>query len=393
MNGSTITSANPFAHLAELASVGGKILFATDDFFQVAEHLIAKDDPVWDEKKFTEFGWESRRKRSEGHDWCILKLGLSGMIKGIDADTAFFTGNQTPRISIQAACLEKDLPLVRRSQIGTAATPEELKSAEAVGSESWEEILQISPLRPGYPDQRHNYFPIKSDKRWTHLRVNYFPDGGVARLRVYGDVSKSWKDVKLTDKVDLIALENGGKPVAFSNAHYGNPFKMISPGKAEGMYDGWETGIDFDPFVVSVFKHDGYNLSLLARNPNRPTKFQKGPDGHLIMPGTEWASFKLGTRGVIEEIIIDTSHFKGNFPESAFVEIADEPSASAEKPPEKWQPLIEREKLGPNKEHIFQVPEGKRKPATHLKITIYPDGGVARLRAFGHVAAPAKAKQ
>ncbi|KAJ3109182.1 hypothetical protein HDU97_008581 [Phlyctochytrium planicorne] len=357
---------NPYAHLAELASVGGKILFATDDFFQVAEHLIMKDDPVWDEKKFTEFGWESRRKRTEGHDWCIITLGLSGVIKGVDADTAFFTGNQTPRISIQAACLEKDPPLVRRSQIGTACTADELKRAGAIGSEAWEEILEISPLRPGYPNERHNYFTIKSDKRWTHLRINYYPDGGVARLRVYGDVVKHWKDVKPQDTVDLLAMENGGKPVSFSNAHYGSPFKMISPGKSEGMFDGWET----------------------ARNPNRPPKFQKGPDGHLIMPGTEWAVFKLGTRGTIKDVIIDTMHFKGNFPESALIEIADDASLDDATAPESWQTLVAREKLGPNKEHTFKVPEDKQMPATHLRITIYPDGGVARLRAFGNISPP-----
>ncbi|KAI8846227.1 galactose-binding domain-like protein [Chytridium lagenaria] len=318
------------------------MLFATDDFFQVAENLIAKDDPVWDEKKFTEFGWETRRKRTEGHDWI----------------RHFFTGNQTPRISIQAANLAKE------SEIGTAATAEELKKAEAIRSDFLGEILAISALRPGYPDQRHNYFKVSSEKPWTHLRINYYPDGGVARLRVYGDVEKSWADVKPTDRVDLVAMQNG--PFLSSNAHYGSPFKMISPGYSEGMYDGWETG---------------------------PTKFQKGPDGHLIIPGTEWSAFKLGTRGTINEIIIDTSHFKGNFPESALIEGADDSNATSDKPPANWFTIVDRHKLGPNKEHIVKVSESNQKPATHLKITIYPDGGVARLRAFGHIDAPPQKKK
>ncbi|KAJ3316383.1 hypothetical protein HDU76_001847 [Blyttiomyces sp. JEL0837] len=298
---------NPFASThAELASFGGKILFATDDFFQVAEHLIMKDDPIWDEKKFTEFGkwmdgWETRRKRTEGHDWCILKLGMSGIIHGIDADTAFFTGNQTPQISIQAACLDHDLPLNRRSQMGTAATKEELDNAIKVKSETWEEILPMVSLRPG------------------------------------------------------------GIPTGFSNAHYGTPFRMIQPGESEGMYDGWET----------------------ARNPHRPAIFKKGPDGHLIMPGNEWVEFKLAVKGKIQGVVIDTSHFKGNFPESAVVQAA---STNTEKVEDKnsWFPLIDRVKLGPNAKHELIVPADRNTHhVSHVRLTIYPDGGVARFRVLG----------
>ncbi|KAJ3417227.1 hypothetical protein HDV05_006433 [Chytridiales sp. JEL 0842] len=341
-------SDNPFADLAELSSVGGKILFATDDFFAVAENLIVKADPVWDEKKFTQFGkwmdgWETRRKRVEGHDWCILKLGLGGIIQGIDADTAFFTGNQTPRISIQAACLDKDLPLVRRSEMGTKCTEEELKKALDVGSDKWEEILPMVPLLPGYPDKRHNFFKVFSEKKWTHLRVNYFPDGGVARLRVYGEVVKDWSKVQEGTVVDFLAMENGGKPTGCSNAHYGKPFNMISPGKSEGMYDGWET----------------------ARNPNRPPIFEKGPDGHLIMPGYEWSAFKLGAPGVLEKAANWDDTKKKDVPDSA------------------WFTLVPRTKLTSDAPHDLEVPADARKVCTHLKITIYPDGGVARIRAFG----------
>lgn len=359
-----------FEGLAELASPGGRILFATDDFFQVAENLIMKNDPVWDEHKFTTFGkwmdgWETRRKRTEGHDWCILKLGLSGIIAGIDADTAFFTGNQTLRISIQAACLESDdLGLVRRSEMGTRATADELEKAVAVGSDKWEEILAISPLKPGYPDQRHNYFEINSGKRWTHLRVNYFPDGGVARLRVYGHVSKDWSLISVTDIVDLVAMENGGKPISFTNSHYGHPFKMIQPGASEGMYDGWET----------------------ARNPNRPPIFIRGDDGHLIMPGFETSTFALGHKGIVDHIIIDTSHFKGNYPESALVEaICHSDLESPLHPPaadsKGWFPLVSRSLLTANAVHSFKVTVAN--VVTHLRITIYPDGGIARLRVMG----------
>ena len=61
---------------------------------------------------------------------------------------------------------------------------------------------------------------------------------------------------------------------------------------------------------------------ITARNPNRPPIFVKGEDGHLIMPGYEWAVFKLGTTGTAQKIIIDTNHFKGNYPESALIEVS-----------------------------------------------------------------------
>ncbi|KAJ3403801.1 hypothetical protein HDU80_003705 [Chytriomyces hyalinus] len=234
------TDRNPFAQLVDLTA-NGNVLFATDDFFQVAETLILKQDPVWDEKKFTPFGkwmdgWETRRKRTEGHDWSIVKLGLSGTISGLHIDTAFFTGNQTPRISIQAACLEKDLALCRRSEMGSCSTNEETKAADSIQTHLWEEILPMVALRPGYPGERHHYFGVTSAKR-----INYFPDGGVARLRAYGTVVKDWSRTSKTDLVDLIALENGGTPVSSSNSHYGTPFNLISKPESEGMYDGWET--------------------------------------------------------------------------------------------------------------------------------------------------------
>ncbi|KAJ3236396.1 hypothetical protein HDU78_004658 [Chytriomyces hyalinus] len=365
------TDKNPFAQLVDLTA-NGNVLFATDDFFQVAETLILKQDPVWDEKKFTPFGkwmdgWETRRKRTEGHDWSIIKLGLSGTISGLHIDTAFFTGNQTPRISIQAACLEKDLALCRRSEMGSCATNEETKAADSIQTHLWEEILPMVALRPGYPGERHHYFGVTSAKRWTHLRINYFPDGGVARLRAYGTVVKDWSRTSKTDLVDLIALENGGTPVSSSNSHYGTPFNLISKPESEGMYDGWET----------------------ARNPKRPPVFQKGKDGLLIIPGAEWVIFRVGVPdgGFAKSVMVDTAFFRGNYPESILVEACQNPGkASLEGAV--WTPLVPRTRVKADIKHEFIVhPSIQQRCITHVRLTVFPDGGVARLRVYGTVVA------
>ncbi|ORY49959.1 allantoicase [Rhizoclosmatium globosum] len=357
---------NPFAHLVNLAA-DGQVLFATDDFFQPAESLLHTTEPVWDADKFTPFGkwmdgWETRRKRTEGHDWGIVKLGLSGEIEGVHIDTAFFTGNQVPRISLQAACLEEDLPLVRRSEIGTCATDQELKAAGAVGSEKWDTILSMTPLKPGYPETRHHYFPINKaclGKRYTHLRINYFPDGGVARLRVYGTVSKDWSTVSPVQQFDLVALENGGIPVSFTNSHYGTPQNMLMKRESAGMYDGWET----------------------ARNPNRPPIFKKDAEGLLVIPGSEHVVIKLGHIAIPEKVVIDTSHFKGNFPESVLVESCVLTQGQRLNDA-KWHVLVKRVKCQPNLKHEFGV-VGGGSGITHVRLTVFPDGGIARFRVFG----------
>ncbi|RKO87767.1 Allantoicase domain-containing protein [Blyttiomyces helicus] len=364
-----------FSSLPDLA-LGGSVLFATDDFFAVAENLISKPDPVWDEKKFTEYGWETRRKRIAGHDWAIIKLGFSGIVKGVDLDTAFFTGNYTPRVSIQAACLkDEDIKLTRRSEMGTAATAEELAAAEAVNSDSWEEILPMVALKSGTPETRHNLFRIDSSERWTHLRINYYPDGGVARLRVLGEVVRDWSGGP--NSAPEVPLGILGKALSWSDAHYGKPSLLISPGDAEGMYDGWET----------------------ARNPERPPEY-KVEDGKLVLPGSVWAVLKLGHAGSISKIEVDTTHFKGNFPESCTIEGClhlgdDEPFAQAKTARAKrsklksdvtWFTILERTKLEANKKHTFDVPEGDaRGVATHVRLTLLPDGGVGRLRLHGTI--------
>ncbi|XP_017715768.1 PREDICTED: probable allantoicase, partial [Rhinopithecus bieti] len=174
-----------FTQLMDMASesVGGKILFATDDFFAPAENLIKSDSPCFKEHEYTEFGkwmdgWETRRKRIPGHDWCVLRLGIQGVIRGFDVDVSYFTGDYAPRMSIQAANLEEDkLPEIpeRGVRTGAAATPEEFDAIAELKSEDWSYLVPMTELKPGNPASGHNYFLVSSQQRWTHIRLNIFP--------------------------------------------------------------------------------------------------------------------------------------------------------------------------------------------------------------------------
>eukprot|EP00960_Hanusia_phi_P070887 767423-Hanusia_phi.AAC.3 len=240
-------------------------------------------------------GWESRRKRTAGHDWCLMKLGLSGVIRGFEVDTSFFTGNQVALASFPLAqpspsllflasrfklhvsssrsplslalcsphnLLSGDLPPVgqggsawnAKPRKGSKATEEEVQAAEKLATDKWHTLVPMNPLQPGYIDCCKHFFAVEDARRWTHLRINYFPDGGVARIRCFGEVQKDWGQVVLggpEDVVDLAATENGGIGLMASNSHYGRPQNMLGMGRAVNMGDGWET----------------------ARNPNRPPVF------------------------------------------------------------------------------------------------------------------------
>mmetsp|Transcript_27619 Transcript_27619/g.87550 ORF Transcript_27619/g.87550 Transcript_27619/m.87550 type:complete len:302 (-) Transcript_27619:220-1125(-) len=267
------------------ARVGGKVIFATDEWFAAADNLIEDDEPKFDPDAYTTYGkemdgWESRRKRIAGHDWAIFELGLAGEIEAVEVDTAFFTGNQAPRLSIQAAELAPGttgalLALRLRGaegrgddgRMGLAATAEELAAAEALGSAAWSEVLPMTELGPGYEETRRHMFQLPAATgRVTHIRVNMFPDGGIARLRCLGRVSRRWTEADFAPgapAVDLLAVENGGTAIGCSNQHYGHPKNIIRPGRGVHMGDGWET----------------------ARKPGRPAVLKVGADGLVEAPG------------------------------------------------------------------------------------------------------------
>lgn len=362
----------------DLASdaVGGRVIFATDEWFAPAANLLKREPPQFIASAFTEFGkwmdgWETRRKRIPGHDWCIVQLGVPGLVFGFDVDTSFFTGNYAPHVSIQAACLETPPDFnLEGDRTGMAASDSELAAVAKLNSGAWQELVPISPLQPGYSDSCHNYFKVNSS-RVTHLRINMFPDGGIARLRVYGVGEREWLSVSAQQEVDLVALTNGGVCLGFSDAHFGHPRNMIGLGVASSMADGWET----------------------ARRLDRPQNLQLDQNGVLQVSGSEWAVFRLGHKGVVSHMEIDTRHFKGNAPDSCIVEACmltpeEEAQCIASRwKSDKWALLLPTRRLRAHYRHVFLEPELRPHDAvSHIRLVIAPDGGVSRLRVWGHVA-------
>lgn len=319
-----------FSGLVDLASerLGGKALEASDEFFAPKENLLKPGRGVFIPDKYTDRGkwmdgWESRRKRGPGHDWCVIRLGVPGIIRGIDIDTNHFLGNAPLYGSVEACALED----------GT----------EPRGSTQWTEILSRSPLQPG----SQNLFAIHSDDRWTHVRLNIYPDGGVARLRVYGEVVPDLANRTKGGVVDLAAVENGGRAVAASDMFFGAKENLIMPGKAANMGDGWET------------------------------RRRRGP-------GHDWAIVRLGQQGEIVRIEVDTSHFKGNFPDRCSIDACNETGVvdALTWQQVRWKEILPETKLRADCVHMFEKELNPSGPTTHVRLNIFPDGGVSRLRVW-----------
>jgi len=315
-----------FVDLVDLAAarVGGAVLETNDEFFAPKENLLKAEPAVFLPHEYTDRGkwmdgWETRRKRVPGYDWCIVKLGLPGVIHGVDVDTAHFRGNYPEQASIDAAAFG-----------GTDAS---------VGDGAWVEILPRSPLL----GDTHNLFAIHDRRRWTHLRLNIYPDGGVARFRVHGEVSPD--PAQLAGEIDLVAVENGGTVLVSRDMFFGSHRNLLMPGRAANMSDGWET------------------------------KRRRGP-------GHDWVIVKLGLRGAITKIEVDTAHFKGNYPDRCALEACDAAGATIEDLTERvsWSNVLPQTKLEADTRHFFAA---AATPATHVRFRIYPDGGVSRLRLFG----------
>ena len=324
--------------LIDLAAerVGGRAMLASDEFFAEKENLLKPGRGTSIPDKYTDRGkwmdgWESRRKRTPGNDWCIVKLGFPGMIKAVDVDTNHFLGNHPPLASMDATADEVSLPLLVND------------------ASRWTEVLPKSPLIAG----SQNVFMINNDKRWTHVRLNIYPDGGVARLRVYGTVVPDWNKHRRGDLIDLATVENGGVVVAASDMYFGAVQNLLMPGRAATMADGWET------------------------------RRRRGP-------GNDWAIIKLGRAGTVTSIDVDTTHFKGNFPDECSVESCNSSAGSDGEALTssfvQWKVLLPRTKLKPDATHRFEKELQNPGECTHVRLGIYPDGGVSRLRVWGIVA-------
>src|SRR5687768_7147553 len=331
-----------FTELVDIASekLGGAVLVANDEFFAPKENLLKASAPIFIEGKYTDLGkwmdgWESRRRRTPGFDWCIIRLGLPGTIRGVVVDTSFFRGNYPEHCSLEA-CSVAGLPTV-----------EELTD----NAVQWTEVLPQVPLAGDSQNPFAVDGPGESEARFTHLRFKIYPDGGVARLRVYGEVVPDWERVKrIGGDVDLAAVENGGLVLSCSDMFFGHRHNLIMPGRAVNMSDGWET------------------------------KRRRG-SGH------DWTIIKLGTAGRIRRLEVDTSWFKGNFPESCSLESCNAPDVPLETmqdPAFTWKPVLARTKLQAHTRHFFdEVMETGM--ASHIRFNIFPDGGVSRLRVYGTI--------
>jgi allantoicase len=308
---------------------GAEILFCTDDFFADASRMLSHTDPVWQEGVFDDNGkwmdgWESRRKRAEGYDFAIIRLGLPGTIKGLDIDTSHFTGNYPPSASVQACFCEEGDP------------------GENAG---WVEILPSVSLG----GNAHHLHGINDERTWTHLKLNIYPDGGVARLRAWGRPQAQIDTAASGEPVDLAAVVNGGRALACSDEHFGRMANILNPGRGINMGDGWETA-------------------------RRRT------------PGNDWVIVALGHPGTIRKIEVDTAHFKGNYPDGCSIQAAYVRGGTDDQIETQslfWRELLPQQKLQAHEQHFFTDAINDLGPITHVRLNIFPDGGISRLRLFG----------
>jgi len=315
--------------------LGARALGASDDFFAEVGRMLNPDPAAFVPGKYDTNGkwmdgWESRRKRVAGHDWALVKLGVKGVIRGFDVDTSHFTGNYPPAVSIEATVSASD-------------------DVAALQAAAWTEILPATPLGPS----SHHLLECISEDAWTHLRVNIYPDGGIARLRVYGRPVSVLESLASDALVDLVAMENGGRAVSWNDASFGSSVAaLLLPGRGINMGDGWETR-------------------------------------RRREPGNDWCVLELGAPGSIEKIEVDTAFFKGNYPDRCSIQaacVSGGTDRSITTQSMFWQTLLPEQKLSMDAVHSFTEEVVQLGTITHVRFNIFPDGGVSRLRLWGRPA-------
>jgi allantoicase len=345
------SDAEEFTSMLDLASraLGGSVSYANDEFFAEKENLIKPGPPEFAPDAFGHKGkvydgWETRRRRDAGHDYAIVRLGCPGVVHGVVVDTAFFRGNYPPEVSVEAACAD--------------GYPDQ---EELAGHE-----LYTLVARTAARGDAVNRYAVADPRRWTHVRLSIYPDGGVARFRVHGEVVPD--PAFTTGTVDLVALENGGRVTGCSDAFYSSPANLIMPGRPRVMSDGWEN----------------------AR--------RRGP-------GNDWVEFQLAAPGRLRRAEIDTSYFVGNAPGWVTLSVAGpsapeqaaqgETGGSAQEQTggggrsavasseAAWRQVLPRTRVLPDTLHRFVLDdEGE---VSRVRLDVYPDGGLARLRLYGEL--------
>jgi len=308
--------------------LGSKVIFKTDDFFASANRIIDPLSPVFKEGLFDKNGkwmdgWESRRKRTPGHDFLIIKLGKPGSISKVNVDTSYFNGNQPSMVSLEG-CYSK---------------------LNNIKNFKWKNLI----IKKKTKANSHHIFSSSSKSIFTHVKLNIFPDGGVARLRLYGSISKENNNFA-NKTINLASLLNGASVIACNNEHFGKAENILAPGKAKNMGDGWETR----------------------------RRREKGFD---------WLILNSVKGKKIDKIEISTHHFKGNFPSHCSLQAAFIPnkrsSSSIVKSSNKWKFLMNKINLSANKTFKFKNILMKNKKINFIKINIFPDGGISRFKVFG----------
>jgi len=308
--------------------LGAAAIHCSDDFFAPMRRMLEESAPVFIDGKYDEHGkwmdgWESRRKRVPGHDWCVVKLAKAGVLHGVEIDTTHFTGNYPPAASLDACSFDGKRP------------PDSAK---------WHEVIARCDLRG---DSKHQ-FEIDDARAWTHVRLNIYPDGGVARLRVYAAPKVDWERIA-GERIDLASALNGAVALCCNDEHFGSIRNLLAPGRGVNMGDGWETR-------------------------------------RRREPGNDWMILALAHPGVIREVEIDTAHFKGNFPHGCSLQgarLQAAPLESLPKQSEKWAEFLPRVKLRADHVHRFRRELADIGAISHVRLNIYPDGGVSRVRLFG----------
>lgn len=316
-------------------ALGARTLSCSDQFFGALERLIDDAAPVFIPGKYDEAGkwmdgWETRRRRDDGHDWCVLALAAPGWIDAIEIDTRHFTGNYPAAAGLWAIA---------------AADPADTPAAD---DPRWQPILAPAPLQGDAPNA---FLPdpavrAADGRPWTHLKLDIFPDGGVARLRILGRPA-GLPAPRADGLVELSSALGGARVIAWNDAHYGDPRNLLLPGLAPRMEDGWETR-------------------------------------RRREPGHDWCIIRLATPGRVAFIEIDTREFKGNYPDTCSVQGVMAPDAAdAATVPQSlfWAEILTSRKLGPDAPQGF-TPDADR-VVSHIRFNIFPDGGVNRLRIFG----------